>query len=132
MTAPKPAPALDPAALWPQFVTAVRRDRALIAPWLECGSLVEITSTTAVLAFPYEQVFAKDCLAKDHAALLSEILSSIAGQRLTLTFETRSGIVPAAVATEPEPPKRDPMDEFKDDPLIQKALEIFKAEIIPA
>ncbi len=128
----KLAPVLDPAALWPQFVTAVRRDRALIAPWLECGSLAEITGTTAVLAFPYEQVFAKDCLAKDHAALLSEILSSIAGQRLTLHFETRSGIVPAAVATTPEPPKRDPMDEFKDDPLIQKALEIFKAEILPA
>ena len=127
-----PAPVLDPAALWPQFVTAVRRDRALIASWLECGMLVEISGTTAVLAFPYEQVFAKDCLAKDHAALLAEILTTIAGQPLTLRFETRSGIAPTAVATEPVPPKRDPMDEFKDDPLIQKALEIFKAEILPA
>ena len=42
--------------------------------------------------------------------------------------------LPAASAAEEakEEAPRDPVDEFKDDPLIRRALEIFRAEIQPA
>jgi hypothetical protein len=39
-------------------------------------------------------------------------------------------VAPVAYKT-PEPPP-DPMEEFKNDPIIRKALELFRAEIQPS
>jgi hypothetical protein len=47
----------------------------------------------------------------------------------------REGLVATPPPREVEPPPpaaKDPLDEFKNDPLIRKALEIFRGEIQPA
>ena len=52
-------------------------------------------------------------------------MSELLGGSWTLEFETREETTtPAAVA----PPEKT-IDTFRNDPMIQKALEIFKAEI---
>jgi hypothetical protein len=45
-----------------------------------------------------------------------------------LEFETREETSPPT-ATAPADKPIDPLQSFKNDPMIQKALEIFKAEI---
>lgn len=78
---------------------------------------------------------------KDAEGKLTEIL----GRRVTLNLELSDGLVEAPApeaAPPPEPetvqaaapppapePPADPMEEFKNDPLIKKALEIFAGEI---
>ena len=51
---------------------------------------------------------------------------------MKITLELRDGIVATPIAQPPPEAKLDPMEEFKRDPLIRKALEIFRAEVQPA
>jgi DNA polymerase-3 subunit gamma/tau len=132
---PPPSPAISADAIWPQLVARVRKDRPLISEWLESGKLVEITNGIAVLAFPPDAGLAREaCERANNRAFLEKVLGELAAAPLTIKTETREGLAVARIAREearPEP-KVDPMEAFKNDPLIQKALAEFKAEILPA
>ncbi len=138
--APKPAaveptpvvretPAPDPGTFWPALVAAVRRDRKLISAWLEAGSLLGIEGGVVQLGFPPGQEFARDLLEQGHLAFLGECASAILGQPASVRLQVREGVVSSPVATPAEAPPEDPMEAFKADPLIRKAMDIFKAEI---
>lgn len=128
-------PTVSADEIWPALVNRVRKDRALISAWLELGQLVEIADGLAVLAFPPEADLAREsCGRANNRSFLEAILTELAGQPLTLKLEKRASVAVASVArveAKPEP-AADPMAEFKNDPLIRKALDVFKAEIIPA
>ncbi len=128
-------PAVSAAALWPRFVARVNKERPLIKGWVDAGQLVEIVGDTAILAFPPDESLAlESCERPNNRKFLEALISELAGQPLTIRCEKRAGLVPEKVIipeTKPEPPA-DPMAAFKDDPLIRKALDVFKAEIIPA
>jgi len=129
------APSVSASELWVQLVTRVRKERPLIAGWVESGQLVEIKNGIAVLAFPTDETLAREnCERPNNRPFLETILSELAGQPITLKCELRAGLVVEKVPpTEVKPePSKDPMEAFKNDPLIQKALAAFKAEIIPA
>ena len=49
-----------------------------------------------------------------------------------VSLEIRDGIVVTQIAPAAAAVKLDPMEEFKRDPLIRRALEIFRAEVQPA
>ena len=51
---------------------------------------------------------------------------------MNVALKIRDGIVATPVAQPPPEAKLDPMEEFTRDPLIRKALEIFRAEVQPA
>ncbi|HYR58260.1 MAG TPA: hypothetical protein VEO95_06510, partial [Chthoniobacteraceae bacterium] len=126
---------ISAAELWPQLVARVRKERPLIQGWVEAGQLVEVTRDTAVLAFPPDQGLALEaCERANNRKFLEALIGELAGRALAIGCETRAGLTPEKIAipeTKPEPPP-DPMALFKDDPLIQKALAEFKAEIVPA
>jgi DNA polymerase III subunit gamma/tau len=132
--APAPAPTAAPAVasgdFWPAFVNAVRQQRKLISAWVEAGALIGIEGDVVRLGFPPDQSFAKDFLEQSHLAFLEDAAGALLGRRVTMKLALKDGITVAAPA--PAAPPRDPMEEFKSDPLIKKALEIFKAEIQPA
>ena len=138
--APKPAAPVAPVVasahakeIWPLLVARLRKEVKLLAGWAEQGQLLDISNGAAVLAFPLDGSFAADKCAGSKSTL-ERILSELTGQPFSLKFETREGLVVEKVPsteTKPEAPK-DPMETFKNDPLIQKALAEFKAEIIPA
>ena len=138
--APAPAPlpatsAIAPESLWPQLVARVRDDRPLVSPWVEAGQLVEISNGKAALAFPPEAGLAREsCERPNNRTFLEKLLSELAGQPLALRCETRAGLVVEPIARPEKKPETpvDPMEAFKNDPLIQKALTDFKAEILPA
>ena len=66
--------------------------------------------------------------------LIAEILSDRLGRRMAVLVELREGAVSAPVQT-PQVARATPktqedvMAEFRGDPLIRKALEIFKATL---
>lgn len=138
--APKPAaveptpivretPAPEPGAFWVALVAAVRRDRKLIAAWVEAGVLLGIEGGVVQLGFPPGQEFARDLLEQGHLPFLSECASAILGQPVSVRLQVRDGVVASPVAVPAEAPPEDPMEAFKADPLIRKAMDIFKAEI---
>ncbi|MEO6739857.1 MAG: DNA polymerase III subunit gamma/tau [Chthoniobacteraceae bacterium] len=118
-------------AFWLALVAAVRRDRKLISAWLETGALIRVDGASVQIGFPPDQSFSKDCIA-GHLDFLTSEANAILGRRVNVALEIREGIVITPIAQSPVETKLDPMEEFKRDPLIRKALEIFRAEVQPA
>jgi DNA polymerase-3 subunit gamma/tau len=123
----------DLAARWPEVVAEVRQRRPLIVGWIDAGTLVSFEKGIALLAFPPSQRLAAEALTQPtHRNLLQEILTAIAGEPVAFKTTVRDGVAEKAPVVRPEKPPADPMAEFKDDPLIRRALEIFGAKIQPA
>ena len=114
----------------------MRKDRPLQASNVERTVLLEAKGDTALVGFDASDVLAFDLLdTPNNRSFLESILSEAAGSRLQIKLVKREGLVATPPPREPEPKPeapKDPMAEFKDDPLIRRALEIFKAEIQPA
>lgn len=140
--APATAPAapaalgpVDPSAIWPALIQEVRANRPKLRMWVETGALTAIEGDIAHITFPDDQTLSlQHCEERENRAYLETLLSTLAGRSLKAKFEMRSDFtvtpVPVAKAIETKAEAaRDPMEEFKNDALILKALEIFKAEI---
>ncbi len=150
-TAPAPAPApvvenvareeppkiaaVDDENIWPSLLSEVRVKRPLMCPWIESGTPLGLDGSVFLVGFPKDQTHAMESILRpNYRKFLDELLTALAGRPLTIKCEIRDGLVVAPVMLperKVEPPA-DPMEEFKNDPLIKKALEIFKAEIQPA
>ena len=122
--------------IWREVLTAVQTSRPLIAGWVHGFALLELKSDTAVIGYaPENAVAAESCQLPGNRKFLEEVIARVTGRELALRFVQRDGLQSAPA---PEPPEvkveavRDPMEEFKRDPLIRKALEMFKAQIQPA
>jgi hypothetical protein len=131
---PKPeAAAVSNEDVWTGLVQALRNQRPLAASYLEHGALLGIQGDKLVVGFPPDQEFTLENISRpNHRKLIEQIASELAGRTLFFAPEIREGITPQRVAsTEPSPAAApaDPMAEFKNDPLIQKALEIFRGEL---
>jgi DNA polymerase III subunit gamma/tau len=132
---PRSAPAAGtatPGELWLQLLGEVRRNRPLITGWVESGALLSTDGDIALVGFPPDSSLAAEtCQQANNRKFLESVLLEISGRPLTLKCQIREGLQIASPSRpEPEVPK-DPMEEFKNDPLIRKALEIFRAEIQP-
>jgi DNA polymerase-3 subunit gamma/tau len=125
--------ARDPRHIWPELVTRVRELRPLISMWLESSALISIGGGKAVLGFSKDQNLAFDFIQQSNNKIfLEEILTEIVGEPTVLLCEKHDSVelVPVQKPAAPLAEKaRDPMEEFKDDPLIRKALELFKARL---
>jgi DNA polymerase-3 subunit gamma/tau len=129
-------PPLDSDQLWSAVIQRVRKERPLIASNVERTVLLELKAGTAIVGIDTGDTLGFDLLdTPNNRTLLDGMLTEMAAQPFAIKFVKREGLVPTPPAREPEPvpePPKDPMDEFKNDPLIRKALELFKAEIQPA
>ena len=114
------------------MLAEVRRERPLISAWLQRLELQRIENGLAIIGYaPGDAVAAESCQLPNNRKLLEEIFARMAGSPLQLKYVESKSVRPAepvAPGAAAETP-RDPMDEFKSDPLIRKALELFKAEI---
>jgi DNA polymerase III subunit gamma/tau len=123
-------PATEPiepeAPAWPRILEAIRSRRPLIVSWLEPASPLYPERGTLKLAFPKDQSIAVESLSRpNNRKILEEVASEILGGTWKIEFELRDDVSFARERPQPV----DPMEVFKNDPMIQKALEIFKAEI---
>jgi DNA polymerase-3 subunit gamma/tau len=130
-TPPVPA-AVSNEDFWKALVESVRRERKLISGWLEAGALIRVDGPAVQIGFPPDQAFSKDFLEQGHRDFLAAAAGAILGRKVNLSLEIRDGIVANPLPQPPPEPKLDPMEAFKRDPLIRKALEIFRAEVQPA
>lgn len=124
---------MDAELLWPRLVERVRAERSFISMWVESGVLEEIRDGVAVFLFAEEQSLAAEYISKEgHREFLEGLLQELTGESLKVRTELREVVQRRPVAQPPPPakaPVKDPMEEFKNDPLIRKALEIFKARL---
>jgi DNA polymerase III subunit gamma/tau len=115
---------------WPEVMSAIRARRPLIVSWLEPATPFYPERGTLKLAFPKDQSIAVESLSRpNNLRILEEVASEILGGSWKLEFELRDDLSAARVKSEPSPGTIDATEVFKNDPKIQKALEIFKAEI---
>ena len=128
-----PTPLPDPVALWHGIIARIRKERPLLTSSVEAALLLEITGDTAIIAFPPENALGVELLESPNNRKFTEaLLRELTSRPLAIKCVKRAGLKVTEVPREPEPPPApaaDPAGEFKNDPLIRRALDLFRAEI---
>jgi DNA polymerase-3 subunit gamma/tau len=115
---------------WARILNTIRTRRPLIVSWLEAATPFFPERGTLKLAFPTDQAIAVESLSRvNNRTILEEVAGEILGGAWKLEFEFRNDLLTPANVAGAAKKASDPMDDFKNDPMIQKALELFKAEI---
>ncbi len=126
----KPKTAPETEQFWPALCAELKRQRPLMSMWIESGSFLGVSGTSATIGFAPEHALAVDyCEQPANRKFIEETAKHVSGVPLSFKFVSKEGI--QVTPPPPPPPPKDPMAEFKNDPLIKKALELFKAEIEP-
>ena len=113
---------------WLRILHEVSSRRPLVLSWIESGNPLRFESGTLTVGFPKDRAIAVESLSRANTkTFLEEICEEVLGQACKLQFELKDGLPLVSGSAAPKPV--DPMEDFKNDPLIQKALELFKAEI---
>jgi len=122
-------PSASVESLWERVVQEVRNRRPLIVSWIELATPLSLENGTLKLGFPKNYSLAVESLSRpNNQKLLEEVVGQLLGGSCRLEFELREDLSAAQIKPVQSQPI-DSMEDFKKDPMIQKALEIFKAEI---
>jgi DNA polymerase III subunit gamma/tau len=122
-------PGLPTGSIWERVLQEVRNRRPLIVSWIEPATPLSFENETLKLGFPKNSSLAVESLSRpNNQKLLEDVVGQVLGGSWKLNFELRDDLLPAEMKPMLAQPI-DPMEDFKKDPMIQKALEIFKAEI---
>ncbi|HET9375557.1 MAG TPA: hypothetical protein VFO40_11310, partial [Chthoniobacterales bacterium] len=117
----------DLPSLWSKLLAEVRRRRPLIQSWVETATPLGRIGAELLIGFPAnEQLAMESLLRANNRKFVEELLTEIAAAPRTIRAELRDDLVRPATTQRAETTL---LDGFKNDPLIQKALEIFRAEI---
>ena len=117
----------DLPSLWSKLLAEVRRRRPLIQSWVETATPLGRSGAELLIGFPAnEQLAMESLLRANNRKFVEELLTEIAAAPRTIRAELRDDLVRPATTQRAETTL---LDGFKNDPLIQKALEIFRAEI---
>ena len=123
--APEPPRSIDAAAVW-RAVTATVPQRGFLRTLVDSLGVIGTEGRSFVLGYPPEQKSAIETLATtSNRKQLESLLKEMSGQEWTLKLEAKEGM--EIRSTETGGPKQ--AERYKDDPLIQEALEMFKGEI---
>jgi DNA polymerase III subunit gamma/tau len=114
--------------IWPKLLAEIRAKRPLVLSWLEKAVPLGAEGGVFRLGFPENEALTLESLMRaNNRKFIEAVLNQLLGRPYGLEAEIRPGL-------EPLPPvapraEADAREAFKNDPLIQKALEIFRAEI---
>jgi DNA polymerase III subunit gamma/tau len=126
---PAAAGAPDLNRLWIDITTEVRKSRPLIHQYLTLAVPLSLVHSELRLGFPSQHSMAMETLMRpNNRKYIEQLISDQLGQPTAIRGETRDDLVPLIFPDKTEP-VTNPEENFKNDPLIQKALEIFQAEI---
>ncbi len=140
--APAPETNADMAAIWPKAVQLAYSRRPLIKTWIDSAQLLGTEGRNVLLGFAPEQKTVMESLSRPaNRSFLEGLLRELTSGDWTVKMSLAAGApppaplpaddeIPAKSAPATSPPNN-PLDTFKDDPLIKEALEIFKGEIKP-
>jgi hypothetical protein len=115
----------DPAAVWQQVCAKVPA-RGFLRTLVDSLTVIGTEGRAFTLGYPPDEKSAIETLATtSNRRQLENLLREISGRDWTVKLEAREGL-PARKTKQSSSPRA---QEFKDDPLIQEALEMFKGEI---
>jgi DNA polymerase III subunit gamma/tau len=116
-------------SVWQLLVDAVRTRRPLIVSWMESAVPLSMEAGSMVVGLPAGNDLAIETLSRaNNRKFIEDLLGEIQSGAWKVDFEQREMLRPVTLGPA-SPETVDPMGEFKRDPKIRKALEIFKAEI---
>ena len=115
--------------LWIDIVTEVRKSRPLIQQYFTAAVPVSLLHNELRLGFGSQHGMAIETLMRpNNRKYIEQLITERLGKPTTIRGETRDDLAPIVFPKKTEP-ATNPETDFKNDPLIQKALEIFQAEI---
>ena len=118
-------PSADPAAIWQQVRSRIPAARGFLRTLVDALTVIGPEGRNFILAYPPEEKSAIETLITSaNRKQLEQLIADISGNDWTVKFEAREG-TPSRKGS----PDSTPSAEYKDDPLIQEALEMFKGEI---
>lgn len=133
---------IDPAGAWREMAAGIAGKSRIGSGWLERGEFDVIAGDEFRVRFPAALAPQEALLRAELRKEVEERLSARLGRNVRWVPEFSTEIAeptepehdeePAAEVRAPEPakePERDPMEEFRNDPVIRKAIEVFKAQI---
>ena len=129
--------AVEMAAIWPRAVQLAYARRPLIKTWIDSATLLGTEGRNVLLGFaPDQKTVMESLLRPANRSFLEALLKELTGSDWTVKLSLAEGLASPAPPDElqsktesPKSPPHDPLESFKDDPLIKQALEIFKGEI---
>lgn len=141
---PEPAAPVDAALCWERIAAEFSKNSVIRFGWFREGVFDRLEGGRIIVRFPAalqeagSSMFMEKGVKDIEARLLQDL-----GQPTKIIFEFDEALQPAAPEPEPVPepetpkaaepvveaPPVDPMEEFLNDPLIEKALEIFKGTL---
>ena len=127
----------DMTAIWPKAVQLASTRRPLIKTWIDSAALLGTEGRSVLLGFAPDQKTVMESLSRPaNRTFLEALLKELTGTDWMVKLSVAEGLPstppPAETPSEARAPKSAPNEEsdsFKNDPLIQEALEIFKGEI---
>lgn len=139
---PEPAAPVDAALCWEHIAAEFSKNSVIRFGWFREGVFDRLENGRMTVRFPAalreagSSMFMEKGIKDIEARLLQDL-----GQPTKIVFEFDEALQSATPEPEPEPeasqpvepvvetPAEDPMEEFLNDPLIEKALEIFKGTL---
>ena len=116
---------IDPAKIWRE-VSAKIPAKGFLRTLIDSLTVLGVEGRNFLLGYPPEQKSAIETLATtSNRRQLETLLKEVSGRDWTAKLSAKEGLPSKSPH---DYPSRGP-DEFKDDPLIQEALEMFKGEI---
>ncbi|HEY2712267.1 MAG TPA: DNA polymerase III subunit gamma/tau [Chthoniobacterales bacterium] len=130
---PTSLPNEDISLVWPTVVQLAGSRRPLMKPWLENAHFRGTQDRILRLGFAPASKTAMEALARpNYRTFLEGLLKEVTGGDWKLDLNIVEGLSVPEKRLEAEAGTNRPndrIDSFRDDPLIQEALEIFKGEI---
>ncbi len=128
---------IDMPAIWPKAVQLASARRPLIKTWIDSARLLGTEGRNVLLGFAPDQKTVMESLARPaNRTFLEALLKELTGTDWTVKLSLAEGLPPTTPPDETQPAAElakskpnDSLESFKNDPLIQEALEIFKGEI---
>jgi len=115
--------------LWIDVVTEVRKSRPLIQQYFTAAVPVSLLHNELRLGFGPQHGMAMETLMRpNNRKYIEQLITERLGKPTSIRGETRDDLAPIVFPEKTEL-ATNPETDFKNDPLIQKALEIFQAEI---
>jgi DNA polymerase III subunit gamma/tau len=128
-SAPKPSSDIDPAKVWQEVCAKIPAQKAFLRNSAAAAHVLGTEGRYFLLGFAPDQRSMMDILAtQTNRKFLETLLHEITGKDWTMKLSVKQEL-PSKQSSPSQTGKSSRADDFKDDPLIQEAIEMFKAEI---
>jgi DNA polymerase-3 subunit gamma/tau len=128
-SAPKPSSNIDPAKVWQEVCARIPAQKAFLRNSAAAVHVLGTEGRNFLLGFAPDQRSMMDILGtQTNRKFLETLLHEITGKDWTVKLSVKEDL-PSKQSSPSQTGKSSRADDFKDDPLIQEAIEMFKAEI---